>query len=272
MIKVFTHGREALQYKGKILSVVDDTLSKCKFAPEYLEVHIFDTLNDILAFYDKEYIESAVEMPATLDIYFAMHDAHRGWPRILICIDLIKSYPEAVWIGSIQHEVGHAILHGSLKYYVISPTEKFWSFCKSHDIDELECMNFVHQIAISVKDYETTRYLIRNGLIEDQYKFAAYFLESVPEEAKMWYPLNEFSGKLHYLLTYFKLIAAAAPILAVDRYGEEMRNKINKVLSSVDEKDRAFLKELVEYLSDLGENTIENIYYYMDLIAEIYRG
>ena len=49
--------------------------------------------------------------------FLATHEAWRGYPRIHICHERVKGVQDPVIEGVLHHEIGHAVLHGSMEFY-----------------------------------------------------------------------------------------------------------------------------------------------------------
>ncbi|NIR87803.1 hypothetical protein GWO13_09720, partial [Candidatus Bathyarchaeota archaeon] len=84
-----------------------------------VDLYIFERSSSTEAFLAKEFKEVRVVSAPFDELFFAMHDAWRGTPRIVLCLERMRKLPRLVQTGGIRHEVGHSVLHGSLRYYLI---------------------------------------------------------------------------------------------------------------------------------------------------------
>lgn len=85
-----------------------------------VDLYIFERASLAEAFLLKERERIGVKTSRFDEFFFAMHDAWRGIPRIILCLDRLRELPELVMVGGIRHEVGHTILHGSIEYYFLA--------------------------------------------------------------------------------------------------------------------------------------------------------
>jgi hypothetical protein len=70
----------------KISTIILEALSKLGYNLPLIDIYIFDSIGKLRSFYLSE--SSRVGSSSSGEIFFAMHDAWSGIPRILVCIEL----------------------------------------------------------------------------------------------------------------------------------------------------------------------------------------
>lgn len=144
----------------------------------------------------------------------AIHDAWRSIPRISFCMDKLSCSDDLVATGTVRHEVGHSILHGSLEYYIFQTPRALSSLGEKHRLPPEYTRNILYLIAIAVKDYEVTDLLYSHGYHIDQVAYVQNLLEPSLNDLLAWqmargHPLAEVicvAGRMKDLL-------CAAPII-----------------------------------------------------------
>ena len=265
MFKVFEYGSIDKKLRDEILRYISKVLEREKYS-SYVEIHIFEKLSELDAFLSLEYREFNIHISG---VYFAMHDAYRGWPRIYICIELLKNLPRDVWIGGVIHEAGHAVLHGSPIYYYYSIPDKLLETFKKLNIETERQLNILYHISVAVKDYEVTKYLVENGFSDYQYPFIIYNLKIDEVELKLWRLLTNYISRIEYILRIMKGIAAAIPLENVYEYRDDIDSAINKIVYTLDMKYEKYIYKLINLLKTFEIDTRKNIYNLSDSAADI---
>lgn len=268
MLKIFEYGYIDTRLRDKILYTLKNVFSRAGFNPLYIEIYLFENLKELENHLTLEFSEFRRYYSSQINIYFAMHDAYRGWSRIYICIELLNKLPPIVWTGGIVHEAAHAILHGSLEYYLFSLPDTLRSTCIRFGEDLERCFNILYYISIAVKDYEATKYLCKIGFSDDQYPFIKYNLTLEDYEKRLWNLLSDFFSRIEYILMIIKVISAALPLLKIRKYYEEIYTMIDDIVSSLDEKKyKEIVSRIINAFEKLGSDTRENIYNIADTVA-----
>ncbi|MEM2936078.1 MAG: hypothetical protein QW231_02755 [Candidatus Bathyarchaeia archaeon] len=235
-----------------------------------VDLYVFDRSSSLEAFLAKESSEVGVASAPFDELFFAMHDAWRGTPRITICFERMRGLPKLVQMGGIHHEVGHSVLHGGLSYYFLSFPPGLLALVKRLDFSMDYATNLLYLISIAVKDYEVTRILHERGYVEDQVAYAKQLLTVSEDDLLAWRmaqgkPLAE----ILCLTSGLKAPACAVPLLLDKTYGKEMNSCLKESLSYLPpDYSSLLLKVLSEDFPRLGTDTLENIAHMTDLIAE----
>ena len=131
--------RVGLEAAEPMARVVASTYQRLGRSPDYLELHVYPGRAELEAALRSE---AAAVGAAVTAVYEAVHEAWHGYPRIHVA----ASPPPRPHV--LVHEAFHALLHGSLEYYVLPCT-----------VDPLAG----HAAATAVKDLEVAVEMARAG-------------------------------------------------------------------------------------------------------------
>jgi len=262
--------------EGSDIDYIMKTLEECylRFDPHevsYLDLYLFENTASMKAFFNLERLEVGVTLGSFEDVFIAQHDAWRGVPRISICLDRLRSLPKEVRIGSIRHEVGHSVLHGSIEYYV---TPQLMMPGLASRLSEKSAGSFMYLVSIAVKDFEVARSLFERGYAEDQVAYAMNILDTTDDDLLAWRISrgNRFAETL-CLISRFKEVCYAAPFLGSERYRSELEDRIVQNLSYLGSANTKKLLEIATGdLPKLGVDTIKNINLLSHLLLETFMG
>ena len=255
---------------GKIdneeVSKVFETMEECygQLAPQdvsLVDLYLFERSSSVTDFFAKEYRKFGVVSAPFDEQFFAMHDAWRGIPRITLSFEKMKELPKLVRIGGIRHEVGHSVLHGNLRYYVLSAPPALLEIADSFNLSFEYMTNLLYLVSIAVKDYEVTRLLHQRGYVEDQINYAKHLLMVSEEEKRSWeMSRGTPAAKALCLTSYLKSGGCAAPFLLDKMFREEMKQCLMGSLSHLPPARSALLLKVIEEgFASLGTDTLENV-------------
>jgi hypothetical protein len=236
-----------------------------------VDLYVFDTSSSLRTFLRKEYRKAEVVSSMSFsEKFFAMHDAWRGFPRIIVCLERIRELPKLCQIGGIRHEVGHSVLHGSPEFYVFPFPPSFLELSKQCKIAKNHLVDLLYLISIAVKDYEVSRLLYARNYVEDQVEYIKYLLSISEEDVALWEiakikPL----AKALYLVSCLKTISCAAPFSIDQKFGNNIKRYIVDSLSHLPQDySRILLKLVLESFSSFKIDTFGNIRYVSELVVE----
>ena len=227
-------------------------------AVEIVDVYLFDKSSSMNAFLSEEKRSLGVGTSPFEASFFAVHDAWRGTPRIMLAHDKMLSVPRLVSMGGLHHEVAHTVLHGSLEYYLFSVPS---SLLERKSLVSRQVMrDLLYLVSVAVKDYEVTRLLCEKGFVEDQVAYNRYFLEPSEEDYEAWnMAKHDKTARFLVLVSLLKTIFCAAPILTDEKYRREISQCIAMSLSHLPADMSTRLRRILEVSSKFGKNTHENV-------------
>ena len=237
--------------KEFVIKTINLTLKRIKDQRTGLiDVYLFESSHSMNAFLIEESRALGV-LTHPIDSFIASHDAWRGTPRIIICMERLRPLSERVKRGVIEHEIGHALLHGSLVYYLLSIPDDYLAIEEKFEVISDFAANSFYLISIAVKDYEVTRFLLRKGFFEDQKAYIEFLLSEKPEKI-----LSLKDLRVLQILSTLKDLAYAKPL----SNDPDIRLLISSLLNRFPNSIKRKLNIVLEALDKLSEDTESNIY------------
>jgi len=232
---------------------------------DIVDLHIFGKSSAMNAFMSEEKRRLGISTSAFEVSFFALHDAWRGTPRIMIACDKMSSLPKLVGIGGLHHELAHTVLHGSPEYYLFA-VPIFVLRLETDGVISRQIMgDLLYLASVAVKDYEVTRLLYGKGFVRDQVAYNRYFLKPSEEDQEAWkIAEGNKTARILVLVSLLKTAFCAAPLLEDQRYGTEMSRSIYKSMSYLPADLSMRLLKILGLSSMFGESTQRN----MDLLME----
>jgi len=229
-----------------------------QWLPERVEVQLFDTPAKLAAFLASEKAELGIGTFGD-DAFISSHDAWRGFPRLLICLERLYTLSPMARLGALRHEVAHTVLHGALAYYVFRIPSDCLELAHAKGMDLTVLQQVLYYCATAVKDFEVTRLLLRQGYQDCQVVFAQAQLLPSDEDKLAWllaryHPearLLFFTGQLKTLLLGYPLEPAG--LIQLER-------SVDFMLTYVEPDKRKRLFDLARSIAkQLGEDTHDNV-------------
>ena len=253
----------------EVLGIMDDCYNRINAeAVKIVDLYLFDKSSAMNAFLVEEKRKLGIATSAFEASFFAVHDAWRGTPRIMVAYDRMLTLPELVRVGSLQHEVAHTILHGSLEYYSFAVPTFLFKLENEGLVSRQIIWDLLYLVSIAVKDYEVTRLLYENGFLEDQVAYSKYLLEPSEEDHEAWkLSSKNKTARLLTLVSLLKTACCAAPLLKDAIYGKEIAKSIARSMSYLPKEVSTRLSKTLEAASKFGQNTHENVDVFMRQIS-----
>ncbi|MGQ9459864.1 MAG: hypothetical protein ACUVRA_01345 [Candidatus Bathyarchaeaceae archaeon] len=252
--------------EDETINSVIKTIEECysRLAPHevsLVDLYVFERSSSVEAFLAKERREVRVTSSSFDELFFAMHDAWRGTPRIILCFERMKTLPGLVKTGGIRHEVGHSVLHGSLHYYLLSFPPPLLELADRFNLSFEYLANMLYLISIAVKDYEVSRLLYGRGYVEDQVAYAKHLLKVSESDVLSWeISRGKPPAEVLCLISCLKAAGCAAPLLTDKKVGEEMKRRLMESLSYLPaDLSALLLKVVLEGFPSFGKDTLDNI-------------
>jgi hypothetical protein len=244
---------------------VTETMQECysRLAPHevsFVDLYLFERSSSVEAFFAKECREVGVASTSFDELFFAIHDAWRGTPRITLCLERMEKLPRLVKMGGIHHEVGHSILHGNLRYYILSFPPALLKIAEQFNLSFEYMANLLYLVSMAVKDYEVTRLLYQRGYVEDQVAYAKHLLKVSENDILSWeISQGKPPAEALCLVSCLKAAGCAAPLLVDKKFGEKVKQHLMRSLSYLPTNRSALLLKLIEGLSSAETDTLDNI-------------
>lgn len=154
-------------------------------APDRISLYLWEKEKEFQEFDAREKAELGVVTSGESE-FLATHEAWRGYPRIHISLEKIRGIPEGVVRGVVQHEIGHALLHGKPEFYRFLFSESLQRTAGSAGLDLPQLQQLVYLLSVALKDEEVVRLLGERGLGVYQNRLLEYLMEDTGEEQQTW--------------------------------------------------------------------------------------
>lgn len=236
--------------EAKLKRIVEDFLSGIQHKPPLIYFYIFNSLSSMRGFAVNEEFKYGVSTWSLSEDFYALHDAWTGTPRILYATETLRVLGEEAGLGCLRHEIGHAVLHGGLEYYIIT-----------YPLGSKILPEAFYLITVAVKDLEVSNLLLERGFIEDQVIFFKKTVENELHNQKTFWPIVRSNCKLAqiHLASLLKDLAFIYPFRANPRFQREVEEIINEDLSHLPWEVKAKLVDLIDEVATLKLPTIEKI-------------
>lgn len=242
-----------------------------------VDLYVFEKSSLAEAFLSRERERIGVKTSGFEEFFFAMHDAWRGIPRIILCLDRLRDLPKLVIVGGVHHEVGHTILHGSIEYYFLTFPKPLLELMRLFNFSEKYATDLLYLASVAVKDYEVTRLLCQHGYIEDQAAFVKFLLKISEDDLVSW-NLSQGNPLLEalYIMGLFKPIGCAIPLLNSEDFGNEIKEYLKNYVSHLPKELSSLILNIVEEkFAKLENDTLNNIskilYSYKPILDTLFR-
>lgn len=257
---------------GGLKKEVVRTLEECyqhfrPKTPEKVEVQIVDKTSTMLDFLKEEKFRLGITTTGEEE-FFCLHDAWRGFPRIIVCADKLIKLKKLARMGAIRHEAAHSALHGSLEYYIFPVSEECHHLARIKGVDQNILEQALYFISVAVKDFEATRYLVKNDYVKCQIAFALETLHPSEEDKQVWKSART-KRQARYLFeaALLKPIFFTHPLLSLDspkkislQQQVDLGRRVETMIEYIEESEQKRLLQIINNIVDeLTDDTHNNV-------------
>jgi len=201
--------------------------------------------------------------------FICSHDAWRGYPRVICCVEKLAKLNKLARPGAIRHEAAHSALHGSLEYYIFRIPDDCRHTAEIKALDSAVLDQALYYVSVAVKDFEATRFLIQHDFISCQFAFALDLLQLSEQDKSAW-KLAQTSrqAKFIYLTTLLKPTLFAHPLLALPRsskgisleYQVQLARRVEELLEPLGSAEQNKLLQVANMIvEDATDDTHKNV-------------
>jgi len=230
-----------------------------------VELWIFEKASRMDAVLAEEASRVGVRVPASGFGFFATHDAWRGTPRIMVCLERMRDLPQLLRVGGLRHEAGHSVLHGSLEHYIFPLPRKLLEASSRLGASRELAEFLLYLLSVAVKDFEVSRLLVGHGYIDCQFTYAEHVLRPSGEELQAWSLSSTPGERALYIASMLKGVGCLAPLLEVR---PEAHRILVSSLSHLPERLRGHLEEVASLLLGCEGDTLDRLRMLSDLFNE----
>lgn len=257
-ISVITSGNIRWSIKREIENTFRDCYRRFgSKVPYKVEIHIVNTGSDMRALLKEEKLRRGIATTGDEE-FVCSHDAWRGYPRVICCLERLNALNKLARLGAVRHEAAHTALHGSLEYYIFRIPEECRHTAAIKGLDSSVLDQALYFVSVAVKDFEATRFLVQNDFIGCQFAFALEWLQPSEQDKSAWKLAQaNRQAKFMFLAALLKPTLFAHPLLSLPRSKKISLEHQVRLARKVE--------ELLEYLGAVERNKVLQV---ASMIAE----
>ncbi len=227
--------------------------------PPRISMFLWEKTRDFEEFDAREKAELEV-VPGGESDFLATHEAWRGFPRIHIPIEKIEGLPEDVVEGIVQHEVGHALLHGNPEFYQFRFSRQLQESGRRAGLDLPTLQQLVYLLSVAIKDEAVIRLLSQKGVGLYQMRLLEYLLVDTEGEQQTWEMIRD-----HAALRLLGMAAFLKTCLPIETMAESgipeaglLIEKWEAAYSWLTEQERRDLRAFARFVIGLPFNNFQD--------------
>jgi hypothetical protein len=237
--------------------------------PYKVEIHVVDKEANMRGLLKEDKIRLGITTSGDEE-FICSHDAWRGYPRVICCLEKLAKLDRLARPGAIRHEAAHSALHGSLEYYIFKIPEDCRHTAVIKGLDSAVLDQALYYVSVAVKDFEATRFLIQHDFIGCQFAFALDLLRPSEQYKSDWkLAQTNRQTKFIYLTTLLKPILFAHPLLALPRSSKgvslehqvQLARRVEELLEHLGSAEQ---NKLLQVASMIVEGTTEDTHKNVD--------
>jgi hypothetical protein len=268
-LSVITSGNIPWSLKRDIENIFRDCYRRFgSRIPYKVEIHVVDREPNMRALLKEDKIRLGIATGGDEE-FICSHDAWRGYPRVICCLEKLAKLNKIARVGAIRHEAAHSALHGSLEYYIFRMPDDCRHTAEIKGLDSPVLDQVLYYMSVAVKDFEATRFLVQHDFVGCQFAFALEWLQSSEQDKAAWkLAQTNRQAKFIYLTTLLKPTLFAHPLLALPRSSKgislehqvQLARRMEELLEHLDsaEQDR-LLRVANMIVEDATEDTHKNV-------------
>lgn len=249
-LSVITSGNIPWGLKRDIESIFRDCYRRFgSRIPYKVEIHVVDKEANMRGLLKEDKVRLGITTGGDEE-FICSHDAWRGYPRVICCVEKLAKLSRLARPGAIRHEAAHSALHGTLEYYIFKVPDDCRHIATIKALDSAVMDQALYYVSVAVKDFEATRFLIQQDFISCQFAFALDLLQPLEQYKSDWkLAQTNRQTKFLYLTTLLKPILFAHPLLALPRSAKGVSLEHQVQLARR-------MEELLEHLGSAEQNKL----------------
>ncbi len=267
-LNIITSGNIPWSFKKEI----ENTFRDCyrRFVPRVpykVEIHVVDREPNMRALLKEDKLRLGITTSGDEE-FICSHDAWRGYPRVICCLEKLAKLNKLARLGAIRHEAAHSALHGSLEYYIFRIPDECRHTAAIKGLDSPVLDQALYYVSVAVKDFEVTRFLVQHDFIGCQFTFALEWLRPSEQDKSTWkLAQTNRQAKFIYLTTLLKPTLFAHPLLALPRskkisleHQVQLARRVEELLEHLGSAEQNRLLQVTNMIvEDATEDTHRNV-------------
>ena len=236
--------------------------------PYKVEIHVVDREGNMRALLKEDKLRLGITTSGDEE-FVCSHDAWRGYPRVICCVEKLAKLDRLARPGAIRHEAAHSAIHGSLEYYIFRIPDDCRHTATIKALDSAVLDQALYYVSVAVKDFEATKFLIQHDFISCQLAFALDSLQPSERDKSDWKLVQtNRQTKFIYLTTLLKPILFAHPLLALPRSSKgvslehqvQLARRVEELLEHLGSAEQNKLLQVANMIAeDATEDTHKNV-------------
>jgi hypothetical protein len=249
-LAIITSGNIPWNFKKEIESTFRDCYRRfVPRVPYKVEIHVVDRESNMRALLKEDKLRLGITTSGDEE-FICSHDAWRGYPRVICCLEKLAKLGKLARLGAVRHEVAHSAIHGSLEYYIFRIPEDCRHTAAIKGLDSSVLDQALYFVSVAVKDFEATRFLVKHDFIDSQFAFGLEWLQPLEQNRSAWkLAQTNRQTKFIYLTTLLKPTLFAQPLLALPRSSKKISLEHQVQLARR-------VEELLEHLGSAEQNRL----------------
>jgi hypothetical protein len=267
-LNIITSGNIPWSFKKEI----ENTFRDCyrRFVPRVpykVEIHVVSRESDMRALLKEDKLRLGITTSGDEE-FICSHDAWRGYPRVICCLEKLAKLNKLARLGAIRHEAAHSALHGSLEYYIFRIPDDCRHTAAIKGLDSTVLDQALYYVSVAVKDFEVTKFLVQHDFINCQFTFALEWLRPSEQDKSTWkLAQTNRQAKFIYLTTLLKPTLFAHPLLALPRskkisleHQVQLARRVEELLEHLGSAEQNKLLQVTNMIvEDATEDTHRNV-------------
>ena len=251
---------------------IENTFRDCyrRFGPRVpykVEVHVVDRESSMRALLKEDKLRLGIATSGEEE-FICSHDAWRGYPRVICCLERLAKLSKSARLGALRHEAAHSALHGSLEYYIFRIPEDCRHTAAIKGLDSPVLDQALYCVSVAVKDFEATRFLVKHDFIDSQFAFGLEWLKPSEQDKSTWkLAQTNRQAKFIYLTALLKPTLFAHPLLALPRakkisleHQVQLARRVEELLECLGSAEQNRLLQVANMIvEDSTEDTHRNV-------------
>jgi hypothetical protein len=268
-LSIITSGNISGGLKRDIESIFRDCYRR--FAPRVpykVEIHVVDKESNMRALLKEDRIRLGIATSGDEE-FICAHDAWRGYPRVICCLEKLAKLDKLARPGAIRHEAAHSAIHGSPEYYIFRIPDECRHTAVIKGLDSPVLDQALYYVSVAVKDFEATRFLVEHDFIGCQFAFALSWLQPSERDKSAWkLAQTNRQAKFIYMTTLLKPALFVHPLLALPRSSKgisleqqvQLARRIEELLEHLGSAEQNRLLQVANVIvEDATEDTHKNV-------------
>jgi hypothetical protein len=248
-LNIVTSGNIPWGYRKEIENTFRDCYRRFgSKLPYKVDVHVVDRESNMRALLKEDKLRLGITSAGDEE-FVCSHDAWRGHPRVICCLEKLAGLGKMARLGAIRHEAAHTALHGSLEYYIFKIPEDCRHTAVIKGLDAAVLDQALFFVSVAVKDFEATRFLVQRDYVACQFAFALECLRpSEPDKSAWKLAQTNRQARFIYLTGLLKSALFVHPLLALPRSRKVPLEQQVQLARRVE--------EMLEYLGSVEHNKL----------------